>query len=192
MNCQSSRSPVGNSGGADCNFRGACENWGRGSGGVKSTVVSQSVRETSRDESQNVLSTQKTLQNKRFGAPNFLGISPKLFAALRGIHPYLCTPVLPRGLWEGTPGSGVRKRVVLADAPCTEISSKKSFTAVLPWQKKAMILDIPGPQNQNEGTFDSPKRPFYKTALFDTSRYVFFLPPLFCQRIPAFWTQNLG
>ena len=22
--------------------------------------------------------------------------------------------------------------------------------------------------------------------------YVFFLPPLFCQRIPAFWTQNLG
>ena len=39
----------------------------------------------------------KTLQNKRFGAPNFLGISPKLFAALRGIHPYLCTPVLPRG-----------------------------------------------------------------------------------------------
>ena len=39
----------------------------------------------------------KTLQNKRFGAPNFLGISPKLFAALRRIHPYLCTPVLPRG-----------------------------------------------------------------------------------------------
>ena len=38
----------------------------------------------------------KTPQNKRFGAPNFLGISPKLFAALRGIHPYLCTPVLPR------------------------------------------------------------------------------------------------
>ena len=31
----------------------------------------------------------KTLQNKRFGAPNVLGISPKLFAALRGIHPYL-------------------------------------------------------------------------------------------------------
>ena len=43
----------------------------------------------------------KTLQNKRFGAPNFLGISPKLFAALRGIHPYLRTPVLPRvqGRW---------------------------------------------------------------------------------------------
>ena len=30
----------------------------------------------------------KTLQNKRFGAPNLLGISPKLFAsALCGIHP---------------------------------------------------------------------------------------------------------
>ena len=47
--------------------------WGRGSGGVKSTGVSQSVREISRDESQSqcVPSTQKTLQNKGFGAPNF-------------------------------------------------------------------------------------------------------------------------
>ena len=69
-------------------------NWGWGSGGVKSTGVSQSVRETGRDESQNVRSTQKLFQNKRFGAPNFLGISPTLFAALRGIHPYLCTPAL--------------------------------------------------------------------------------------------------
>ena len=43
---------------------------------------------------------RKTLQNKRFGAPNFWGISPKLFAALRGIHPYLCTPVLPLGQWK--------------------------------------------------------------------------------------------
>ena len=25
-----------------------------------------------------------------------------------------------------------------------------------------------------------------------TRFYVFFLPPLFGQRIPAFWTQNLG
>ena len=66
-------------------------------GGVKSTGVSQSVRETSRDESKTFSPPKKTLQNKRFGAPNFLGISPKLFAALRGIHPYLCTPVLPRG-----------------------------------------------------------------------------------------------
>ena len=40
---------------------------------------------------------RKPLQNKGFGAPKFSGISPKLFAALCGIHPYLCTPVLPRG-----------------------------------------------------------------------------------------------
>ena len=63
-------------------------NWGRGSGGVQSAGVSQSVRETGRDESQNVLSTQKALQNKRCGAPKFSGICPKLFAALRGVHPY--------------------------------------------------------------------------------------------------------
>ena len=52
---------------------------------------------TSRDESQKRSLHPRTLQNKRFGAPKFWGISPKLFAALRGIHPYLCTPVLPRG-----------------------------------------------------------------------------------------------
>ena len=54
--------------------------------------------ETGRDESQSVPSPEKTLfKNKGFGAPNFSGISPKLFAALHGIRPYLCTPVLPRG-----------------------------------------------------------------------------------------------
>ena len=35
--------------------------WERGSGGVQSTGVSQSVRETGRDESQSVLSPEKTL-----------------------------------------------------------------------------------------------------------------------------------
>ena len=35
--------------------------------------------------------------------------------------------------------------------PCTEISSKKSFLAVLPWQKKAMIVDIPGPREPERG-----------------------------------------
>ena len=40
---------------------------------------------------------RETLENKRFGAPIFWGISPKLLAALRGIHPFLSTPVLPRG-----------------------------------------------------------------------------------------------
>ena len=76
---------------------------GRGSGGymreTKSAGVSQSVRETGRDESQNVLSTPKLFKTRDLELPifYFLGISPKLFAALRRIHPYLCTPVLPRG-----------------------------------------------------------------------------------------------
>ena len=35
--------------------------------------------------------------------------------------------------------------------PCTEMSYKKSFPAVLPWQKKAMIFDVPGPKTQNKG-----------------------------------------
>ena len=38
--------------------------WGRGSGGVKGTGASQSVRETSRDGSQNVLSTQKLFKTR--------------------------------------------------------------------------------------------------------------------------------
>ena len=45
--------------------------WGRGSGGVKSAGVSQSVRETGRERSQSAPSPRKTLQNKGFGAPNF-------------------------------------------------------------------------------------------------------------------------
>ena len=48
---------------------------------------------------------RKTLQNKGFGAPNFRGICPKLFTALRGIHPYLCTPVLPRVLGSPRPST---------------------------------------------------------------------------------------
>ena len=44
-----------------------------------------------------VFPPQKTLQNKGVGAPIFWGISPKLLVALRGIHPYLSTPILPRG-----------------------------------------------------------------------------------------------
>ena len=40
---------------------------------------------------------RKTLQNKGFGAPKFWGISPKFFAELHGIHPYLCTCVLACG-----------------------------------------------------------------------------------------------
>ena len=65
--------------------------WGRGSG----AGVSQSVRETSRDKSQKHSLHPKTLQNKRFGAPKFWGISPKLFAALSGIHPTSVHPYFP-------------------------------------------------------------------------------------------------
>ena len=73
--------------------------------------------------------------------------------------------------------SGVRKRVVSKKVgglgnfwqmfPCTEISSKRSFPAVLPWQKKAIIFDIPGPSRsaKTETRVDSPKPPFYTTAL---------------------------
>ena len=71
--------------------------WVRGSGGVKSTDVSQTVRETSRDESQSVPYPERLCKTRDLELPIFLGISPKLFAALRRIHPYLCTPVLPRG-----------------------------------------------------------------------------------------------
>ena len=35
--------------------------------------------------------------------------------------------------------------------PCAEITSEKSFPAVLSWQKKAMILIFLDPQNRNEG-----------------------------------------
>ena len=45
--------------------------WGRGSGGVQSTGVSQSVRETSRDESQNVLSTEKLFKTRDLELPIF-------------------------------------------------------------------------------------------------------------------------
>ena len=44
-------------------------------GGVQSTGVSQSVRETSRDESQNVLSTQKLFKTRDLELPNFLDLS---------------------------------------------------------------------------------------------------------------------
>ena len=66
---------------------------GRGSGGVKSTGVSQSVRETSRDESQCVPSPEKLLQNKGFGAPIFEGSLPRSSPHSAGyartsVHPY--------------------------------------------------------------------------------------------------------
>ena len=40
---------------------------------------------------------QKKSLKQGIWSPHFWGISPKLFGALRGIHPYLSTPILPRG-----------------------------------------------------------------------------------------------
>ena len=45
------------------------KNWGRGSGGVKSTGVSQSVRETGRDASQCVLSPEKLFKTRDLELP---------------------------------------------------------------------------------------------------------------------------
>ena len=46
---------------------------------------------------------------------------------------------------------------------CTEISTKKSFPAVLTLAEESYDFDIPGPKNQTRA--HSPKPPFYKTAL---------------------------
>ena len=48
--------------------------------------------------------------------------------------------------------------------PCTEISSQMSFPAILPWQKKAMLFDNPGPPKTGKRAH-SPKPPFCKTAI---------------------------
>ena len=72
--------------------------------------------------------------------------------------------------------SGVRKRVVskrviLEDVPCTETSSQKtSFPAVLPWQKKAMIFDVPGLLKPERGYIRQnhpfPKPPFCFLSIY--------------------------
>ena len=74
-------------------IRTAPPDWGRGSGGVKSTGVSQSVRETSRDESQNVLSTQKLFKTRDLELPIFQGSLPIRSPHSAGytrtsVHPY--------------------------------------------------------------------------------------------------------
>ena len=65
----------------------------RGAVGVKSTSVSQSVNQTS----PNVFPPPKIFSKQGIWSSQFLRTSPKLFAALRGIHLHLCTPVLPLG-----------------------------------------------------------------------------------------------
>ena len=47
--------------------------------------------------SRNVFDPKKNSSKQGVWNFQFSGISPQLFAALRGLHPHLCTPVLPRG-----------------------------------------------------------------------------------------------
>ena len=89
---------------------------GRGSGGVKSAGVSQSVRETGRDESQSVPSPEELFKTRDLELPIFEGSVPSCSPHSVGytrtsVHPYF--------------------------------PFAKSFPAVVPWQKKAMIFDIP-------------------------------------------------
>ena len=91
---------------------------GRGSGGVKSTGVSQSVRETSRDESQNVLSTQKLFKTRDLELPILQGSLPSCSSHSAGytstsVHP--CFPVAkkrPLRTKSGKRPIKVRKRPV--------------------------------------------------------------------------------
>ena len=69
--------------------------WGRGSGGVKSTGVSQSVRVTSRDESQSVPSLEKLklFKTRELELPNFEGSLPSCSPHSAGytrtsVHPH--------------------------------------------------------------------------------------------------------
>ena len=68
-------------------------NWGRGSGGVKSAGVSQSVRETGRDESQSVLCPETLLKTSDLELPIFEGSLPSCSPHSAGytrtsVHPY--------------------------------------------------------------------------------------------------------
>ena len=58
---------------------------GEGKWGVQSTGVSQSVTETSRDESQSVPSAEKLYRTRDLKLP-FLRDLSQVLAALRGIH----------------------------------------------------------------------------------------------------------
>ena len=67
--------------------------WGRGSGGVKSAGVSQSVRETGRDESQSVPSPDKLFKTRHLEFPIFEGSLPSCSPHSAGytrtsVHPY--------------------------------------------------------------------------------------------------------
>ena len=81
----------------------AKKNWGRGSGGVKSAGVSQSVTETGRDESQSVPSPEKLFETRDLELPIFEGSVPSCSPHSAGytrtsVHPYFPVSKKSRGL----------------------------------------------------------------------------------------------
>ena len=69
--------------------------WGRGSGGVKSTGVSQSVRETSRDESQCVPSPEKLFKKGIWSSQVLRDLSQVVRRTLRDTPVPLYTRTFP-------------------------------------------------------------------------------------------------
>ena len=72
----------------------------------------------------------------------------------------------------------------LADVPLYWISSRKSFPAVLPWHKKAVTFDIPGPQKPERGHIRQ-NRPFVSSQNQDSAALVWrysVSPQTMCRR----------
>ena len=91
------------------------QNWGRGSGGVKSAGVSQSVRETGRDKSQSVPSPENLFRTRDLELPIFEGSLPSCSPHSAGytrtsVHPYFPVAnkktVRQRTPWGGGGGEG--------------------------------------------------------------------------------------
>ena len=69
--------------------------WGRGSGGVKSAGISQSVRETGRDESQSVPSQQNSSKKGIWSSQIFRALSQVVRCTPRDTPVPLCTRTSP-------------------------------------------------------------------------------------------------
>ena len=98
--------------------------WGSGFF-VKYTRVSQSARETGRDESRKCSLPRKRFKTRDEGSSHFWAISSKLSATLRGIHTYLPTlafrPLLLGNREWGCSRRGVFRNSWRVGSPCKEI-----------------------------------------------------------------------